>query len=80
MPASQSLDTDSDGLIEVSNLEQLNAVRFDLDGNGIPDGAGDKAYASAFPAAGSNPCSGCNGYELTRRLIFKISKAIRPAW
>ena len=85
VPASQSLDTDSDGLIEVSNLEQLNAVRFDLDGNGIPDGAGDKAYASAFPAAETNPCSGCNGYELTRPLDFQdlesySSGAVNPLW
>ena len=71
VPAGQSLDSDSDGLIEVSNLEQLNAVRYDLDGNGVPDDVGSKAYASAFPAAGSDPCSGCNGYELTRPLDFQ---------
>ena len=85
VPAGQSLDSDSDGLIEVSNLEQLNAVRYDLDGNGIPDGVGDKAYASAFPAAGSNPCSGCNGYELTRSLDFRdrasySSGVLNPLW
>ena len=28
------LDADTDGLIEVSTLEQLNAIRYDLDGNG----------------------------------------------
>ena len=71
VPAGQSLDSDSDGLIEVSNLEQLDAVRYDLDGNGVPDDVGSKAYASAFPAAGSDPCSGCNGYELTRPLDFQ---------
>ena len=27
-------DADDDGLIEVSRLEQLNAIRFDLDGDG----------------------------------------------
>ena len=27
-------DADGDGLIEVSNLEQLNAIRYDLDGDG----------------------------------------------
>ena len=30
-------DTDGDGLIEVNNLEQLNAIRADRDGDGIPD-------------------------------------------
>ena len=28
-------DTDGDGLIEISNLEQLDAIRHDLDGNGV---------------------------------------------
>ncbi len=28
-------DTDDDGLIEVSNLPQLNAIRWDLDGDGV---------------------------------------------
>ena len=30
-------DTDDDGLIEISTLEQLDAVRYDLDGDGVPD-------------------------------------------
>ena len=30
-------DTDGDGLIEVSNLEQLDAISYDLDGDGKPD-------------------------------------------
>jgi len=85
VPAGQNLDSDSDGLIEVSNLEQLNAVRYDLDGNGIPDGSGGKAFAAAFPAAASNPCSGCKGYELTRPLDFQdlenySSGTVNPLW
>ena len=31
-------DADGDGLIEVANLEQLNAIRYDLDGDGVADG------------------------------------------
>ena len=43
-------DTDSDKLIEISNLEQLDAVRYDLDGDGDPDSADNTAaYAAAFP-------------------------------
>ena len=85
VPGSQRLDSDSDGLIEVSNLEQLNAIRYDLDGNGIPDSAGTEAYAAAYPAAGSTPCTGCNGYELTRSLDFQdiasySSGALNPLW
>ena len=30
-------DTDGDGLIEINNLEQLNAIRADRDGDGRPD-------------------------------------------
>ena len=82
---SQPLDSDSDGLIEISNLEQLNAIRYDLDGNGIPDSSGTTAYAAAFPAAGSTPCTGCKGYELTRPLDFQdlasySSGALNPLW
>ena len=29
-------DTDGDGLIEIGSLDQLNAARWDLDGNGVP--------------------------------------------
>ena len=45
-------DADDDGLIEISNFAQLNAIRYDLDGNGDPaaanrmgrpDGAGRQA-------------------------------------
>ena len=64
-------DTDGDGLIGVSNLAQLDAMRHDLDGNGY---AGtEAAYAAAFPSpldrlgCGGN---GCSGYELLADLDF----------
>ena len=38
-----------DGLIEVGSLDQLNAVRYDLDGNGQPPNDNAAAYAAAFP-------------------------------
>ena len=63
-------DADDDGLISVSNLAQLNAIRWDLDGDGS---ASDAGYATAFsnPAAGMGcPTSGCVGYELTANLDF----------
>ena len=40
-------DVDDDGLIDIRNLAQFNAVRYDLDGNGAPANA--NAYNSAFP-------------------------------
>ena len=81
-------DPDGDGLIEVSNLEQLDAVRYDLDGDGSPDIGGDaNKYGDAFPTSGTETVceSGCNGYELTRSLDFDdadsyASSAVNPAW
>ena len=64
-------DTDVDGLIEVSNLEQLNAIRYDLDGDGIPDSDSDAAvHGNAFPTGTEAVCNNCNGYELARPLDF----------
>ena len=44
-------DTDLDGLIDVGNLAQLDAIRYDPDGNGRPFSADAQAYAMAFPDA-----------------------------
>ena len=67
-------DSDDNGLIEVGNLAQLNAIRWDLDGDGAADNsANDDDYAAAFPspAAGMGcPTTGCDGYELTADLDF----------
>ena len=66
-----SYDSDGDGLIEIRNLAQLNAMRWDLDGDGVIDPevaatrigdtlkpAGDAAgYARAFPNRA--PALGC---------------------
>ncbi len=64
---------DNDGYIDVANHAQLNAIRYDLDGNGDPTSAGATAYGTAFPnrvtaASGRMGCptnGGCTGYELT---------------
>ena len=66
------LDIDGDGLIEVEDLAQLNAIRWDLNGDGDPDNASnDGSYNTAFftGAAGST-CASCTGYELTADLDF----------
>ena len=71
-------DSDDDGLIEITTLDQLNAVRHDLDGNGDPaSGAGATAYDDAFlfriTAAGTRmgcPSGTCAGYELAADLDF----------
>ena len=63
-------DTDNDGLIEISNIDQLDAIRYDLDGDGASE---DDAYAAAFPNAATGmgcPGGGCTGYELIADLDF----------
>ena len=65
-------DTDTDGLIEISNVTQLNAMRYDLDGDGDPSASGATTYSAAFPDA-SPPLrcfGGCMGYELAADLDF----------
>ena len=66
-------DVDNDGLIEVDSLAKLNALRWDLDGDGSAAASGDRAkYATAFPnpAAGMGCPATCTGYELEADLDF----------
>ena len=71
-----SLDADTDGLIEVSTLEQLNAIRYDLDGDGTPTEAGMTEYTTAF---GTGICTDCTGYELMSNLDFAESRWVEGA-
>ena len=74
--AAQTIDYDDDdnGYIDVRSVVQLNAVRWDLNGNGAADNAGDAtSYANAFPTPATGmgcPAAGCTGYELRRNLDF----------
>ena len=69
-------DTDADGLIEITTLVQLDAVRHDLDGDGVPTAAGATTYRAAFPDAFPETDSQlrcvlqCLGYELMADLDF----------
>ena len=58
------IDKDDDGLIEVSDLETLNAMRYRLDGSGL------KLNATAEAITTGCAVGGCKGYELTRDLDF----------
>ncbi len=80
-PAVQTdYDSDDDGLIDVDSLAKLNAIRYDLDGNGVADDTDNNAaYATAFPNPASDQCDDpdttlttetCTGYELTASLDF----------
>lgn len=69
-PTAGDYDADNDGLIEVSNLAQLDAMRHDLDGDGS---ATHSDYAAAYTNALAGmgcPAAGCTGYELTANLDF----------
>ena len=67
-------DRDDDSLIDVSDLTQLNAIRWDLNGDGTPDAAAHATdYVMAFPNAITGmgcPGSSCTGYELAANLDF----------
>ena len=66
-------DSDDDGLIEVSNLAQLNAIRHDSDGDGYVSTDVIDDYFSAFSGAADDmgcPIDGCIGYELVNDLDF----------
>ena len=70
-------DDDNDGLIEVSDLAQLNAIRWDLDGDGASTDAGyDLAFPNPAPGMGCPDTDGdaatpnCTGYELRESLDF----------
>ena len=57
------IDKNNDGLIEICDLEGLNAIRNNLSGSGTTqDGC---------------PSDGCNGYELTRSLDFMDNNSYR---
>ena len=58
------VDKDDDGLIEVDNLEALNAIRYQMDGTGY------RESETALKVSVGCPNSVCRGYELTRNLNF----------
>ena len=71
-------DADDDGLIEVTTLVRLNAIRHDLDGDGEPTADGATAYAAAFSTVGDRQAcgglTGCVGYELGADLDFDTNR------
>ena len=67
-------DADEDNLIEISNLAQLNAIRWNLNGRGDSAHA---VYSTAFPNRSTSatkrmgcPAGNCAGYELVADLDF----------
>ena len=68
-------------LIDITTLEQLDAMRYDLDGDGWPSSAGETAWKAAFTSLSSatvddddgtrDPSSTYMGYELMESLDFE---------
>ena len=86
-PAATDHDVNDNNLIDVSTLAQLNAMRWDLNGDGDPDAAADALpYTTAFGGrATSTPgrmgCPGtCLGYELSASLTFPTSTGAYNPW
>ena len=68
----QDHDADDNGLIEVDSLAKLDAIRLDLDGDGIPARGKEAEYLAVFPGHPQHGCpdTGCVGYELKADLNF----------
>ena len=70
-PTGTDYDTDDNGLIEISSVAQLDAIRYDLDGNGTVSAGDLSTYQAAYPNPAADmgcPNSGCIGYELSTDL------------
>ena len=70
---SRDYDADNNGLIDVASLAQLDALRYDLNADGLVDGATWMPYYTAYPMGALRmgcPSDGCTGYELTTNLDF----------
>ncbi len=67
----KNVDRDGDGLIEIGALEELNAIRYVLDGSGYKESFADQIISQGCPI------SGCKGYELIRSLDFKHDASYR---
>ena len=65
------IDKDSNGLIEIHYLEDLNAIRHQLDGSGY------RASLAASMITAGCPASGCKGYELVKNLNFEKDESYR---
>ena len=67
------VDKDGDGLIEIETLEDLDAIRYQLDGSGY------RTTSGAVQMTAGCPTDGCSGYELTRNLDFMDDNSYRLA-
>ena len=71
VPRAVDIDKDGDGLIELCDLEGLDAIRHQLNGRGY------QANSTATRITTGCPRSGCRGYELVRSLDFDETNSYR---
>ena len=70
--------------IAIVTLAQLDAIRHDPDGDGVPTAAGAAAYRAAFAGAAADPLLICNissrcaGYQLGKDLDFDTNRSGGP--
>ena len=69
----KDIDNDNDGLIELCYLEDLDAMRYQLDGNGY------RISTTVTKITDGCPDDGCKGYELVRDLDFNENDSYRDA-
>ena len=65
------IDQDDDGLIEICDLDALDAIRYQLDGSGY------RESFNAVKITAGCPSSGCDGYELRSDLDFNADDSYR---
>ena len=70
--ADSDVDRDNDGLIEICDLEGLDAMRYQTDGTGYRASTNVSAVTIGCPSIG-----GCKGYELARSLDFMDNASYR---
>ena len=79
--SSVDYDADDDRLIEIKTLAQLNAMRWDGDGNGQVASANQAGYSTAFPNGARTGTTAmgcpntCQGYELAADLDFDTNSS-----
>ena len=67
------IDADGDGLVDIDYLEDLDAIRYQLDGSGYRANVGSDKITLGCPS------EGCSGYELIRDLDFNDAGSYRNA-
>ena len=72
---SVDIDDDNDGLIEISTIEELNNIRYNLEGSSYKISANDNGSSLGCPSEG-----GCIGYELIASIDGVTWEAAGNTW